>query len=54
VIYILLCNVIRGVLLDMKPTFVRFVTREDGVVIPAGEGVSRPSGEEFRNVLCVT
>jgi hypothetical protein len=38
----------------MKPTFVRYITREDGVVIPAGEGVSRPSGTILRSELYIT
>jgi hypothetical protein len=45
-------NVIGGVVLDTKPTCIRYITRDDGVVIPAGEGVSRPSGEKFRSGLC--
>ncbi len=48
------CNVIGGGVLDTKPTCVRYITRDDGVVIPAGEGVSRPSGEKFKSVLYVT
>ncbi len=44
-------NVMGGGVLDTKPTCFRYITRVDGVVIPAGEGVSRPSGEKFRSVL---
>ncbi len=45
-----MCVIGVGVL-DTKPTCVRYVTRDDGVVIPAGEGVSRPSGEKFKSAL---